>query len=65
MTRPGHDATFCPRDGAAAGLIVLEGSNYPGWFPPPSEPGVVVDQAKPGAAFLPGASSSCVRHWRK
>ncbi|MEU4219370.1 AbfB domain-containing protein [Actinoplanes sp. NPDC026623] len=26
------DATFCPREGSAAGSVVLESQNYPGWF---------------------------------
>jgi RNA polymerase sigma factor (sigma-70 family) len=45
------DATFCIKDGAAAGLIVLEASNYPGWFLHHRGNELWVDQANPSTAF--------------
>ena len=45
------DATFCPRDGAAAGSVLLESSNYPGWFLRHRADELWVDQSDGSAAF--------------
>jgi hypothetical protein len=45
------DATFCVKDGAVAGSITLEASNYPGWFLHRRGSELWVDQAETSAAF--------------
>jgi RNA polymerase sigma factor (sigma-70 family) len=45
------DATFCVKDGAVAGTIALEASNYPGWFLHRRGTELWVDQANSSAAF--------------
>jgi hypothetical protein len=45
------DATFCVRDGASAGTVSLESSNYPGWFVHHRENRLWVDQTNGSAAF--------------
>jgi hypothetical protein len=50
------DATFCIKDGAEAGSIVLEASNYPGWFLHHRENELWVDQAQTDAAFRADSS---------
>ena len=50
------DATFCPRPGAVAGSMVLESSNYPGWFLRHRANELWVDQSDKSAAFLADSS---------
>jgi hypothetical protein len=50
------DATFCAGDGATAGTVVLEASNYPGWFVHPRGNQVWVDQTDGSRAFRAGSS---------
>jgi hypothetical protein len=45
------DATFCIKDGAEAGSIVLEASNYPGWVLHRRGDELWVDQEQASAAF--------------
>ena len=45
------DATFCIKDGAEAGSIALEASNYPGWFLHHRGSELWVDQAQADDAF--------------
>jgi hypothetical protein len=50
------DATFCVKDGAEIGSIVLEASNYPGWVLHHRENELWVDQEQPDAAFRADSS---------
>jgi RNA polymerase sigma factor (sigma-70 family) len=50
------DATFCVKDGAEAGSIVLEASNYPGWFLHHRGNELWVDQEQDDAAFRADSS---------
>ena len=45
------DATFCLKDGAVAGSIVLEASNYPGWYLHHRGYELWVDQANASTTF--------------
>ena len=45
------DATFCPGDGATAGTVTLEASNYPGWFLHHRGSELWVDQTDGSPAF--------------
>ena len=50
------DATFCVGDGAEAGTVTLEASNYPGWFVHHRGSELWVDQTDGSAAFLAESS---------
>ena len=50
------DATFCIKDGAETGSIMLEASNYPGWFLHHRGNELWVDQTKPDATFRADSS---------
>ncbi|MEV6848615.1 sigma-70 family RNA polymerase sigma factor [Actinoplanes sp. NPDC051411] len=50
------DATFCVKDGAEAGSIMLEASNYPGWFLHRRGRELWVDQVQDDAAFRTASS---------
>ncbi|MEV4418296.1 AbfB domain-containing protein [Catellatospora sp. NPDC049609] len=46
------DATFCVRAGAVTGTVLLESSNYPGWFVHRRGSEMWVDHSDGSAAFL-------------
>ncbi|MET0419072.1 MAG: AbfB domain-containing protein, partial [Actinoplanes sp.] len=46
------DATFCVGDGAAAGTVTLEASNYPGWYVHHRGSELWVDQTDGSTGFL-------------
>ncbi|HTI22647.1 MAG TPA: sigma-70 family RNA polymerase sigma factor [Kutzneria sp.] len=50
------DATFCPRAGAARDSILLESSNYPGWFLHHRGDELWVDQSDNSVAFRAASS---------
>jgi RNA polymerase sigma factor (sigma-70 family) len=50
------DATFCPRPGPIAGSVMLESSNYPGWFLRHRGDELWVDQSDGTTAFLADGS---------
>jgi hypothetical protein len=50
------DVTFCARPGSVAGSMVLESSNYPGWFLRHRDNELWVDQSDKSAAFLADSS---------
>ena len=50
------DATFCLGDGATAGTVTLEASNYPGWFLHHRGSELWVDQTDGSTAFLSATS---------
>ncbi|WP_027344010.1 sigma-70 family RNA polymerase sigma factor [Hamadaea tsunoensis] len=50
------DATFCVRPGPVAGSVLLESSNYPGWFVHLRGTEVWVDHSDGSAAFLAAAA---------
>jgi RNA polymerase sigma factor (sigma-70 family) len=50
------DATFCPRPGATPGTVVLEASNYPGWFVRHRDDELWVDQSDGTVGFRADAS---------
>jgi RNA polymerase sigma factor (sigma-70 family) len=50
------DATFCVREGAAAGSVSLESSNYPGWFLRRRGDQLWVDNSDGTAAFRADSS---------
>ncbi|MGI5240211.1 sigma-70 family RNA polymerase sigma factor [Dactylosporangium sp. CA-139066] len=50
------DATFCPRPGAARDSVLLESSNYPGWFVHARGDELWVDQSDNSAAFRAASS---------
>jgi hypothetical protein len=50
------DATFCVRSGPTAGTVVLESSNYPGWYMHRRGSELWVDHADGSAAFTAASS---------
>jgi RNA polymerase sigma factor (sigma-70 family) len=50
------DTTFCPRPGALPNSILLESSNYPGWFLRHRENELWVDQSDGSSAFKSDSS---------
>ncbi|GHJ43737.1 hypothetical protein Cs7R123_10790 [Catellatospora sp. TT07R-123] len=50
------DATFCVRAGALPGTVLLEASNYPGWFMHRRDAQMWVDQSDGSAAFRAAGS---------
>jgi hypothetical protein len=50
------DATFCVKDGATPGTVILDSSNYPGWYVHRRAAELWVDQSDSSTAFRTEAS---------